>query len=232
MPHADVNGISMYYETRGSGPPVLLLPGLGLEVGEITRLLDALASRCAVTAADNRGCGRTSQPPGPYSIPQMADDAAALVERLGLSGATVLGISMGAKVALDLALRRPELVGRLVLVGAAFRARRHTPLSVRVGRIGRVLGIGAGRSPQSVAAFDAQARASAAYDCADRLGEVRAPTLVLHGTRDRVAPLAQATELAERVPDARLVTYPGGHIAFLFSARELVAREAAAFAAG
>lgn len=222
----------MHYEQRGAGPALLLIPGLGLEVAELTRLLDALGARCSVTAIDNRGAGRSSQPPGPYSIAQMADDAAGLVRRLGLEGATVLGISMGAKVALDLAIRHRALVGRLVLVGAQFRARRRTPLAVRVGRASRVLGVGRGRTPQSVAAFDAQARASAAYDCEGRLGEVRCPTLVLAGDRDRLAPLAQARELAERVPDGRLVTFRGGHLAVLFGARELVAREASAFAAG
>lgn len=232
MPTAEANGISIYYETLGEGPPLLLLPGLGLEVADLGRLIDPLSRRCAVTALDNRGCGRTSQPPGPYSIPQMADDAVGLLDRLEVDRIAVLGISMGGKIGLDLAIRRPGRVARLILVGAQFRARRHTPFAVRLGRVARVVGVGRGRNPQSVAAFDAQARASAQYDCADLVNEVRAPTLVIHGERDRTAPFAQAKELAERLPDARLVPFRGGHIAFLFSARDLVVREVGEFVSG
>jgi pimeloyl-ACP methyl ester carboxylesterase len=233
VPHADVDGLSMFYETRGSGPPVLVIPGLGLEAADLARLVEPIARRCAVTVIDNRGCGRTASPPGPYSIPQMADDAAGLCARLGVGPTAVLGISMGGKVALDLAIRRPELVTRLVLVSTQFRARRGpTPLTIRLARAGRVIGIGRGRTPQSVAAFDAQSRASAAYDCADRLSSVRAPTLVLHGQRDRLAPVAQAREMASLIPDARLVTHRGGHTFFLASSRDAVATEAAEFVVG
>ena len=232
MPRADVDGLSMYYETRGSGPSLLVIPGLGLEVADLARFVEPLARRCAVTVIDNRGCGRTASPPGPYSIPMMADDAAGLLARVGLGPTAVLGISMGGKVALDLAIRRPELVSRLILVSTQFRARTRTPWSIRLARAGRVIGVGRGRTPQSVAAFDAQSRASAAYDCTDRLGDVRAPTLVLHGDRDRLAPIAQAREMATRIPDARLVRLPGGHTFFLFAARDAVATATADFAGG
>ncbi len=231
MPHADVDGLSMYYETRGAGPPLLVIPGLGLEASDLARLVEPLARRLAVTVIDNRGCGRTASPPGPYSIPQMADDAAGLCARVGLGPSAVLGVSMGGKVALDLAIRRPELVTRLILVSTEFRARRgRTPLTIRLARAGRVVGVGRGRTPQSVAAFDAQSRASAAYDCADRLGDVRAPTLVLHAERDRLSPVGQAREMESRIPGARLVTYRGGHLFFLFSSREAVVKAAADFA--
>jgi pimeloyl-ACP methyl ester carboxylesterase len=230
VPQADVDGLSMFYETRGAGAPLLVIPGLGLEASDLGRVVEALSRRCRVTVIDNRGCGRTASPPGPYSIPQMADDAAGLCARVGLGPTAVLGISMGGKVALDLAIRRPDLVARLVLVSTQPRARRgRTPLAIRLGRAGRVMGIGRGRTPQSVAAFDAQARASAAYDCADRLGDVSAPTLVLHGERDRLAPVAQAREMASRIADARLVTYRGGHLFFLSSSRDAVASAVAGF---
>ena len=111
-----VHDIEMYYESQGSGPVLLVIGGLGIEMSELDTLIDPLSSRFRVVAFDNRGAGRSSKPRGPYSIEQMADDAAALMDRLDLPRAHVLGISMGGRIALALALAHPERADRLVLV--------------------------------------------------------------------------------------------------------------------
>jgi pimeloyl-ACP methyl ester carboxylesterase len=76
-------------------------------------------SKDSVTVVDNRGTGRSSAPEGPYFIEQMAGDIAGLTGKLGLGRVNVLGISMGGRIALSLALTRPDLVDRLILVTTA-----------------------------------------------------------------------------------------------------------------
>src|ERR1700691_1665258 len=121
MPLTVVNGIELYYESHGSGDPLLLIGGLGLAVSEMQPLIEALAAGQRVIAVDNRGAGRSAKPPGPYAIEQLADDAAALAADLGVSRADVLGISMGGRIAMSLALDHPGFVDRLMLVSTAPR---------------------------------------------------------------------------------------------------------------
>lgn len=110
MPLVVVDDIEMYYESRGSGPALVVIGGLGLEMSELDALASQLASRFRVVAFDNRGAGRSSKPRGPYSIEQMAGDVAGLMDRLDLPRAHMLGISMGGRIAMALALAHPERV--------------------------------------------------------------------------------------------------------------------------
>ena len=89
-------------------------------------LQPALAERFRVIAFDNRGAGRSSGPPGPYTTRQMADDAAALLDHLGIDRAHVIGQSMGGMIAQELALGDPERVDRLVLYSTVARPRLAT----------------------------------------------------------------------------------------------------------
>src|SRR5215211_420992 len=123
MPLASVNGLDLYYEETGSGPPLLLIAGLSGNTLGWAMLQPTLAERFRVIAFDNRGAGRSSAPPGPYTTRRMADDAAALLDRLGVARAHVLGFSMGGMVAQELALHHPARVGRLVLYGTLARPR-------------------------------------------------------------------------------------------------------------
>ena len=119
--YADVNGINLYYETHGSGRPMILLHG-GLGSGEMFGpLLPALAARHQVIAVDLQGHGRTADIDRPIDLGLMADDIAALIEHLGLEKPDLMGYSLGGGVALQVALRRPELIRRLVVVSAHLR---------------------------------------------------------------------------------------------------------------
>ncbi len=211
MPQVTVNGIELYYESHGAGDPLLLIGGLGLAVSEIQPLIKALAASQRVIAADNRGAGRSAKPPGPYTIGQMADDLAALMAHLGLRHTGVLGISMGGRIALSLALDHPGLADRLVLVSTGARAggRRGR---VRLGMaISRLPGL-RGQNPQPPSALKAQFEASGSYDCTGRLGEIAQPTLIVHGRSDHIAPLALAQEMQARIPGASMVLLGGGHL--------------------
>jgi 3-oxoadipate enol-lactonase len=123
MPLAAVNGIDLYYEETGSGPPLLLITGLSGTTLGWALLLPALSERFHVIAFDNRGAGRSSTPPGPYTTRQLADDAAALLDHLGIERAHVIGISLGGMIAQELALGHPERVDRLVLWATYARPR-------------------------------------------------------------------------------------------------------------
>ncbi len=107
----------LYVEERGDGSALLLIQGLGNSSWPARFLFDELAARRRVVAFDNRGTGRSFKEPLPQAIDDLADDAAALLETLAIDPAHVLGHSMGGYIAQTLALRRPELVRSLVLVG-------------------------------------------------------------------------------------------------------------------
>ena len=105
MPLAAINGLNLYYEEAGSGPPLLLIAGLSGTTLGWAMLLPALAAHFRVITFDNRGAGRSSAPPGPYTTRQMADDAAALLEHLGIdAGARASASRSGGMIAQELAL--------------------------------------------------------------------------------------------------------------------------------
>jgi pimeloyl-ACP methyl ester carboxylesterase len=119
--YADVNGINLYYETHGSGRPIVLLHG-GLGSGEMFGpVLDILAERHQVILPDLQGHGRTADIDRPIDVALMADDIAALIDHLGLGQADVVGYSLGGGVALQVGIKHPAKVRRLVSAAANIR---------------------------------------------------------------------------------------------------------------
>jgi pimeloyl-ACP methyl ester carboxylesterase len=115
--HVRAGSLDIWVEQVGSGPDVLLIGGAGDTVESWSFQLDGLADRYRLTAFDNRGAGRTAMPDEPLTVDAMADDAAAVLEALGIAPAHVAGFSGGSTTAQELALRRPDLVRSLVLQG-------------------------------------------------------------------------------------------------------------------
>lgn len=116
--YADLNGLHIYYETWGSGRPLVLLHG-GLGSGEMFGpILPALTDRHQVIAPDLQGHGRTADIERPISLEAMGEDIAALIGHLGLEKPDVMGYSLGGGVALMTAARHPDLVRKLVVVSA------------------------------------------------------------------------------------------------------------------
>jgi pimeloyl-ACP methyl ester carboxylesterase len=119
--YAEVNGISLYFETHGTGRPLILLHG-GLGSGEMFGpVLPALAERHQVIAVDLQGHGRTPDIDRPIDVRLMADDIAALIDYLGLDKPDLVGYSLGGGVALFTAVKYPAKVGRLVVASANIR---------------------------------------------------------------------------------------------------------------
>ena len=121
MSYAEIDGLRLWYEERGSGRPLVLLHGGYGAVEMFAPILPALAGRRRVVAVDLQGHGRTADVDRPLRYESMADDVAALITSLGLTGADVMGYSLGGGVALRTAIQHPALVRRLVVVSAPCR---------------------------------------------------------------------------------------------------------------
>jgi pimeloyl-ACP methyl ester carboxylesterase len=119
--YAEVNGLSLYYETRGTGRPLILLHG-GLMSGEsFGPILPALTGQHQVIAVDLQGHGRTADIDRPIDVQLMADDIAALIDHLGLEKPDLVGYSLGGGVAFFTAVKYPQKVGKLVMASANIR---------------------------------------------------------------------------------------------------------------
>lgn len=227
--HAPVNGISMYYEIHGgaASTPLVLLHGGGSTI-EVTygRVLPFFARHRRVIAVEEQGHGRTTDRDAPVRFASSADDVAVLLERLGIERADVMGFSNGASIALQLALRHPARVRKLVFAssmtkrtGAAPQfwqfidkatfADMPQPLKDAFLRVNP--------DPQKLRVMhdkDLERMQSFADTSDADVRSVRAPTLVLLGDHDVPTP-EHALELTRLFPEARLMILPGGHGEYL-----------------
>ena len=230
--------MELAYTESGLGAPVVLIMGLGASGIAWEPHTAAWSRHFRCLAADNRGAGDSPAPPGPYTTARMADDYADLIEGLGLGPVRVVGISMGGAIAQELALRRPELVSRLVLVASWARCDPHTAEIFRTlpliwdrpeaatallqwliwtpgwfaAHRHELLAERTAPDRMSCSAFGAQAAACVSHDALDRLGGIRVPTLVTAGDADLFVPPRLSREIAEAVPGATLEIFSGaGH---------------------
>ena len=218
-----VGGLRTYYEEWGAGDPVVLLHGGGVTSDTWYGQAPALAERYRVYAPERRGHGRTPDVEGPYSYHQMADDSADFIAGLGVGPVRVIGWSDGAVVALHLALRRPELVAKLVVIGAAVTDDGATAAALALsdgGQEARETLAGWLRphyepfSPDGPEHFPvvfdklmAMWTAGTGMELSD-LARIDAPTLVMQGDDDGVR-AAHSADMAAILPDAQLCVVPG-----------------------
>lgn len=229
--YADVNGLHMYYEEYGSGPPLVLLHGGGSTVQtSFGRIIGKLAQGHHVIAPEQQDHGHSGDRAGPPSFEQMADDTAALLAQLGVMKADVLGFSNGGIVALELARRHPDLVHRLVLC-SSFYARDAMPAAFWQGfdkatmaDMPRALREAFIASAPNKAEIPARFTKLVAlmkdfHDIpTDALGSLAAPTLIMVGDRD-VMSVEHEAALARLLPHAKLAVFPGsGHGTYLGTA--------------
>jgi len=116
MPHARLNGIDVYFERLGEGPPLLFFNGSGSSIQSSRLSIDPYAAHFDVVVHDQRGLGATEAPPLPYTMAEYAADGIALLDHLGLDRVRVIGTSFGGMVAQELAVTFPDRVERLALL--------------------------------------------------------------------------------------------------------------------
>jgi pimeloyl-ACP methyl ester carboxylesterase len=125
--YAEVNGLKMYYEIHGAGQPLVVLHGAYMTISTMGEIIPELAKTRQVIAVELQGHGHTADINRPLSTEYMADDVAVLLKQLEINQADVFGYSMGGGVALDLAVRYPELVRKLVVAAVAYNNEGYYP---------------------------------------------------------------------------------------------------------
>jgi pimeloyl-ACP methyl ester carboxylesterase len=116
----EVNGMQMYYEVSGTGDPLIVLHGAYMNIPSMGSIIPKLAETHKVYAVELQGHGRTTDLDRPITYPNLADDVAVFMDAVGLKKADVFGYSMGAAAALQLAIRHPEKVNKLVAASVAY----------------------------------------------------------------------------------------------------------------
>ena len=248
MPYARAtDGVRLHYEVlgRSGSTPVLMIQGLGADKHGWDMQRFPMALQYRVIALDNRGAGRSDKPFGTYSLEQMADDAIAVLDQVGVEKAHIVGASMGGAITQIIGLKYPERVMSLTLactacrnhpwrrellnswataateqgVGAMTREAARWVIGPRSFR--RLLPAFGWLGPLAMGrtshAFVAQVRAILDVDdsIADQLALVTAPTLVLVGNQDILTPRGDSEEIADRMPNSELVVISGAAHGFM-----------------
>ncbi len=229
--HIDVNGMPMYFEIHGkknaSGIPLVLIHGGGSSIDvTFSKTLPIFAETREVIAIDEQAHGRSGDRPGPVSFEATADDVAALLKHMKVSKADILGFSNGASSALQIAIRHPDLVRKLVFISSLTKRSGAQP-----GFFQSLEGATLDNMPQPLKdaalkinpdpkklknMFDKDsARMHSFKDVPDaKVKSVKSPTLIVMGDKD-VARVEHGVELSKLISKSRLLILPGGHGDFL-----------------
>jgi 3-oxoadipate enol-lactonase len=231
MPRTTVDGCELHYEITGRGEPVVLLHGLGSCSLDWEHQMPALKERYTVIALDVRGHGQSGKPRGPYSMSLFARDVAQVLQKLALGPAHVIGISMGGMIAFQLAVDAPRLVRTLTVINSApavvpktfsqwltLRIRLWLPRLFGLRWLAkRIAAVNFPRPEQEAdrnllaerlgsndpAAYRAATKAIIGWSVADRIGDIRCPTLVVTGDHD-YTPVSLKEAYAARMSGARV----------------------------
>ena len=234
--------MKLAWESRGEGPPLLLIQGLGYGRWGWEPIVPGLAERHRVVFFDNRGIGDSDKPDGPYTAAQMAGDALQVLDEAGIERAHVLGASLGGMIAQEFAVVAPERVDRLVLccttgggpdavpmpevtlklfaeapsLAPEVALRRFVENALgadpRAALVDELFALRAANPPDP-AGWQAQAAAGMGFQGVE--GEIAAPTLILAGTADNVVDYRNAEVLAAWIPGSRVELLEGcGHLFF------------------
>lgn len=242
MATVNANGIEIYHQITGEGPPLTLIMGLGCSARQWQWMLPVLSTAFQVITFDNRGVGRTGKPAMEYTTDLFAEDTCALLNTLGIEKTHMFGVSVGGMIAQKFSLKFPEMVDRLVL-GCTMPNFYHLPpkeedsqrlqesqvlpleksLDVMTGlfltehfckehpdqaaKLKEIMLIE--REEQGQDAFLQQLAAAMNHNTLDQVKNITAPTLVITGDLDPMAPVQNARFLAEKIPNSTLAEIPG-----------------------
>jgi 3-oxoadipate enol-lactonase len=232
--------VDVHAVVTGSGPAVVLSNSLGSTHRMWDAQLAELERHFTVVRYDTRGHGASPVPDGPYTIDDLADDVVALLDRLGIERAHIVGLSLGGMTAMRLAARNPERVARMVLLctgaqlppahawtdrAATVRAEGSHAVAAAVADRWFTAGYSGDRAPWEamVAATPAEGYAGcceviAQLDLRQQLSSITAPTLAIAGADDPATPPAKLEEITNAIPDAKLLVVE--HAAHLANAEQ------------
>jgi pimeloyl-ACP methyl ester carboxylesterase len=233
--YAEVNGLKVYYEIHGQGRPLVLLHGAFGTAEGWAHVLPSLTKTRQVILIEQQGHGHTPDRDAPLTYEQMAEDTAALLERIGVKGADIFGYSDGGVVGLRLAMKHPELVGKLAVLGSNAGKLSDT---YEQASYEMFLALPDDFAPAVIKdPYDRVAPDKSKWPVLVRkikdlgrdfpgfpAGEVKAikaPTLVMQGDRDGVRP-EHAVEIMRMIPGARLAIFPGADHFLLYTNPDLV----------
>jgi 3-oxoadipate enol-lactonase len=237
MPFADSKGCRIYYDVSGTGEPLLLVAGQGADHHSWAGVREMLAARHEVIVYDHRGTGQSDKPSEPpYTTRMMAEDAIAALDDLGIGRAHAYGVSMGGRIGQWLGIDHGDRLGGLVLCsttpGDAHGVIRDAEITKAMANLAsdpaaQALITREVYSAQWMSANRERLMAQAQYspppfaqalhfqcsqthDAWDALPKIKNPTLVMHGSADRLNPTANAQLLASAIPRAELRLIAGG----------------------
>lgn len=228
--YADVNGVPMWYDDRGDGDPLVLLHGGLTDSRDFSGNLDALASTFRLLLPERRGHGHTADVAGPITIEVMAQDTIAFLDKIVGERVRLVGYSAGAIVALWVAVRRPDLVDRLVLISGAFHpdgaifkpSADGPPPAPLVAAYAEVSPDGADHFPVVVAKIARSVHEEPGL-APTELSAVACPTLVM-AADDDIVTLEHTLALYRGLRDAQLAIIPGTSHLLLHEKPQLCAR--------
>jgi 2-hydroxy-6-oxonona-2,4-dienedioate hydrolase len=221
------------------GPTVVLVHGLGVSGRYLLPTAARLAPRCRVLVPDLPGAGPSEKPAAAFDVIGLAAALEAWLDAVEVDRAAFVGNSLGCQTIVELAATKPERFDRLVLIGPTMDA-----AALTFGRqLGRLL-LDATREPPTLVVLTAAeyllagiprvvstARAALRHPLEERLPDVQAPTLVVRGERDPIAPQAWAERVADLLPDGRLTVIPRAPHAPNYSAADALATVVLSFLA-
>ena len=238
MAFLQLSDLELYYEVTGSGPPILLIHGLGSSSRDWEKQVKPFAQKYQVITLDLRGHGQSGKPFGPYSISLFVEDTVALIRELEIAPLHVVGISMGGMVAFELAVRFPELLHSLTIVNSypemrVKTLREHLEVWRRflflelLGTRGTGMLLGRQLFPfpeqadlreifvqrwaeNDKRAYRGSLHAILYWDVENRLTEIRCPVLVVASDQDYM-PLEEKQTYTAKIPNARLVVIENAH---------------------
>ena len=225
--YADVNGIKMYYEIHGAGKPLVLIHGGGSTIQTtFGTILPMLAKRYKIIAVELQAHGHTNDRDAPETFQQDADDVAALLQQLNIPKASIIGFSNGGSTTLQIAIRHPEIVNKIIVVAGAYRRDGFIPgffdgmQHATLDNMPEPLKEAFLKINPDTAALENmfnkdRARMVTFKDWDDNdLRSIMAPALIISGDKDVTTP-EHALEMSNLIPNAELIIMPGVHGACL-----------------
>lgn len=225
--YSDINGLKMYYEIHGEGAPLVLIHGGGSTIKTtFGNIIPALAKTHRLIAVELQAHGHTGDRPTPETFEQDADDVAKLLQNLGVGKASFFGFSNGGNTTMQIGIRHPNIVDKLVIASAFFK------------RQGMVPGFFEGMEHATIDNMPADLRAAFweinpdstkllamfNHDFNRMMGfrdwdeellkSIQAPSLIINGDQD-VVQNSHAAEIARLIPNARLLIVPGNHGSYM-----------------